>query len=517
MRADATASSLLADGAGGGCVAGGEAGSAVEETGRSQSRLVEGEGGSETAPARRPAEAPAAEAPAAAASEVTAVSPQGTSLASPLELGSAVLAVPLRSVLGGEEEMSATGHALASEPSRSDGIGATAPMPRVEPPSREASLSSCSALHQPPPMALHQPQMPLRLSAATDVGGAEESEQDDDCALEQRSRQRATLREAVLASAGLVRSGPASDMSDTSPDLPDPLDSSRSRLCCREVAITCSPFGPAQQGDVGLAQERGPQKSQFARCFPAKAHSLRQQSAGAPSAACESAQTSSRAGPTLLHQPQEVGQQLPRHPSGRAPGFLQPRMDGLGSTEDAPQVCTSSPSSTPRCTGSLGGVGSLGANDFSAISGEATQGFRSPTMEFKQQLDAHGDCAETSLPGTGALSSGAGRADPGKSAAFQQVMLPSMGAGEPSSMSGALADLDDIDDMFGDTDEAPRVAIASGNVKASFNDTDEVAMALPQMGKRLCVTARDPNEGRREVSIGLRGMRLLEVPQQGSR
>lgn len=76
-------------------------------------------------------------------------------------------------------------------------------------------------------------------------------------------------------------------------------------------------------------------------------------------------------------------------------------------------------------------------------------------------------------------------------------------------------DFDDIDDMFADTDEAPRLQVASGNARVSFNDTDEVLFSsLPRMAKRLCATEHDKSEGRREVSLGLRGMALVQESKQ---
>jgi hypothetical protein len=57
------------------------------------------------------------------------------------------------------------------------------------------------------------------------------------------------------------------------------------------------------------------------------------------------------------------------------------------------------------------------------------------------------------------------------------------------------------------------MAVASGNERASFTDTNEIPMALPKMGKRRCVTQCFTSDGRRELSLGLRAMVTLDDVQ----
>lgn len=63
---------------------------------------------------------------------------------------------------------------------------------------------------------------------------------------------------------------------------------------------------------------------------------------------------------------------------------------------------------------------------------------------------------------------------------------------------------------FSDIDEPPTMAVASGAERASFSDTHEIPMQLPRMGKRKCITQCFASDGRRELSLGLRGMVTLE-------
>jgi len=64
---------------------------------------------------------------------------------------------------------------------------------------------------------------------------------------------------------------------------------------------------------------------------------------------------------------------------------------------------------------------------------------------------------------------------------------------------------------FSDIDEPPTMTVASGNERASFNDTHEIPMQLPKMGKRKCVTHCFTSDGKKELPLGLRAMVTLDM------
>lgn len=87
-------------------------------------------------------------------------------------------------------------------------------------------------------------------------------------------------------------------------------------------------------------------------------------------------------------------------------------------------------------------------------------------------------------------------------------------AGDKSPSISSRASTDSVMPLeFSDIDEPPTMAVASGNERASFTDTNEIPMALPKMGKRRCVTQCFTSDGRRELSLGLRAMVTLDDVQ----